>query len=622
MAGMIRQSDVEEVKARTNLADVIADYVVLKPAGVGSLKGLCPFHEERSPSFNVRPQAGFYHCFGCGESGDVFTFLQRVEGLSFVECVERLAGRLGFPLTYEEHGGAKADRSGRARLLSAATAAEEFYRAALARPEAREGRRFLGGRAFDAEAARRFGVGYAPQGWQALTTYLRGRGYSDEELVQAGLASKGQRGIYDRFRGRIVWPIRDVTGQTVGFGARRLMEDDTGPKYLNTPETTVYHKSSVLYGLDLAKREIARTRRVVVVEGYTDVMACHLAGVTTAVATCGTAFGADHAAALTRLLGDDGSAEVIFTFDPDEAGQKAAVHAFSQSHTLAAQRYVAVGPGGLDPCDLRIHRGDQAVRDMIAAKRPLFDFMVRRILTPFDLDAADGRAAALLATAPVIASAKDPILRRAYVRHLAGLLGVDLEDAEAAVRRAGTHPRAAAPRVRPDARPSPQQAGGHAVPLLTSRLKLPGDPATKLVRDALQVILQRPDALAPDILGRALASRIDNPSLAMLRDTMLARAVGTLGPAWLDGVLRELPEEVRPLAQDLAAAPLPGRDADDVRAYCDGMARALIEHDVLRRRDELMRRLQRSDPGDAEGRRLLQRQIADAESERRRLRGE
>ncbi|MDQ2669812.1 MAG: CHC2 zinc finger domain-containing protein, partial [Gemmatimonadota bacterium] len=257
MAGRIAQADVEEIKARTNIADIIGERVALKPAGVGSLKGLCPFHDERSPSFNVRPQAGFYHCFGCGESGDVYSFLRKMDHLSFQEAVERLAGRIGYTLHYED-GGAAPETSGRTRLYAANAAAAEFFRGQLTTPEAEIGRRFLGERGFDAGAAAHFGVGYAPQSWDALITALRAQGFTAEELSAAGLVSAGQRGAYDRFRGRLVWPIRDVTGQTVGFGARRLREDDKGPKYLNTPETAIYHKARVLYGLDLAKRDIAR----------------------------------------------------------------------------------------------------------------------------------------------------------------------------------------------------------------------------------------------------------------------------------------------------------------------------------------------------------------------------
>ncbi|MCY7290341.1 MAG: DNA primase, partial [Cryobacterium sp.] len=294
MAGLIRQNDIEEVKARTNIADIVGDYVSLKSAGVGSMKGLCPFHDERSPSFHVRPQVGFYHCFGCGESGDVYSFLQKMDHVSFSEAVERLAGRVGIELHYEGGAGEAPDHTNRARLYAANQAAADFFVERLGSPGALVGRTFLGERGFDSLAAARFGVGFAPKSWDELTNHLRAKGFSTEELTLSGLVSSGDRGVYDRFRGRLVWPIRDITGQTIGFGARRLLDDDKGPKYLNTPETPIYHKAQVLYGLDLAKRDISRGHQVVVVEGYTDVMACHLAGVTTAVATCGTSFGVDH----------------------------------------------------------------------------------------------------------------------------------------------------------------------------------------------------------------------------------------------------------------------------------------------------------------------------------------
>jgi DNA primase len=256
MAGLIRQGDIEEVKARTNIADIVGDYVTLKSAGVGSMKGLCPFHDERSPSFHVRPQVGFYHCFGCGESGDVYSFLQKMDHVSFSEAVERLAARVGIELHYEGGEGGAPDHTNRARLYAANQAAADFFVDRLGSPGAQVGRTFLGERGFDAQAAARFGIGFAPQSWDELTNHLRGRGFSTEELTLAGLVSsrEGSSGVYDRFRGRLVWPIRDITGQTIGFGARKLLDDDQGPKYLNTPETPVYHKSQVLYGLDLAKK--------------------------------------------------------------------------------------------------------------------------------------------------------------------------------------------------------------------------------------------------------------------------------------------------------------------------------------------------------------------------------
>ena len=437
MAGRIKASDVEEVKRRTNLADLVGDYVTLKNAGIDSMKGLCPFHDERSPSFHVRPALGYYHCFGCGESGDAFTFLQRMDHLTFAESVERLAARIHYVLSYEEGGFKREDGPNRARLLAANQAAAAYFVQHLASEEASFAREFLSQRGFDAAACERFGVGYAPRGWDGLTGHLKQQGYTPAELAQSGLASEGQRGVYDRFRGRIVWPIRDTSGQTLGFGARKLYEDDQGPKYLNTPESPVYHKAQVLYGLDLAKRAISRGKRAVVVEGYTDVMACHLAGIDTAVATCGTAFGKDHIAILRRIMGDDSAAEVIFTFDPDEAGQKAALRAFSEEKRFTAQTYVAVAPDGLDPSDLRLHRGDEAVRELFTRKIPLFEFALRQAISRFDLNSVEGRVNALREAAPIIAEIKDPSLRPGYSRELARMLGTELGEVQQAVRAAG-----------------------------------------------------------------------------------------------------------------------------------------------------------------------------------------
>ena len=373
----MRREDVDLVRERTRIDEVVGQQVTLKGAGSGSLKGLCPFHDERTPSFTVRPAVGRYHCFGCGEGGDVFSFVQKVDGVGFLEAVERLAAAAGITLRYEEggRGGPREDVGRRSRLLDAHAVAAELYVEALATPEAEVARRFLVERGFDRSAAQRFGVGFAPPGWDTLTRHLRGRGFTDEEIVLAGLGAPGRsasRGPYDRFRGRLVWPIRDTTGATIGFGARRLLESDQGPKYLNTPETPLYRKSHVLYGLDLAKKAIAAQRRVVVVEGYTDVMACHLAGVGTAVATCGTAFGADHVSVVRRFLGDDGSAggEVVYTFDGDEAGRKAALRAYESDQRFTARTWIAVQPDGMDPCELRTERGDAAVAALVASRAP------------------------------------------------------------------------------------------------------------------------------------------------------------------------------------------------------------------------------------------------------------
>ncbi len=364
MAGLIKREDVETVRARARIDEIVGEHVALRPAGVDSLKGLCPFHDERTPSFHVRPQIGRWHCFGCNEGGDVISFVQKLDGLGFTEAVEYLAARTGVQLRYEEGSGPRrgVDAGSRQRLLDAHRVAAQFYAEQLTSPEGAVAREFLAERSFDRGAAEQFGVGFAPTGWDALLRHLRGRGFTEGELTASGLVSQGQRGIYDRFRGRLIWPIRDVTGETIGFGARRLFEDDQGPKYLNTPETALYKKSQVLYGIDLARREIAKHRQIVVVEGYTDVMAAHLSGVTTAVATCGTAFGEDHVRVVRRMLGDTSAragvqlssgaslgGEVIFTFDGDAAGQKAALRAFGEDQRFFAQTFVAIEAQGLDP---------------------------------------------------------------------------------------------------------------------------------------------------------------------------------------------------------------------------------------------------------------------------------
>jgi DNA primase len=616
MAGRIRQSDIDEVKARTNIADIVGERVALKPAGVGSLKGLCPFHDERSPSFHVRPQVGYYHCFGCGESGDVYSFLRAMDHVSFSEAVERLAARVGYTLHYED-GGAAPETSGRSRLYAANAAAAEFYRAQLATPEAETGRRFLGERGFDAGAAAHFGVGYAPKGWSALTDHLVAQKFSREELAQAGLVSQGQRGVYDRFRGRLVWPIRDVTGQVIGFGARKLYDDDQGPKYLNTPETPIYRKSQVLYGLDLAKRDISRSQRVVVVEGYTDVMACHLAGITTAIATCGTAFGSDHITVLRRVMGDDSaSGEVVFTFDPDAAGQKAALRAFGEEKRFAAQTYVAVAPEGLDPCDLRLERGDGAVRTLLDSKVPMFEFVIDQRLQGFDLATVEGRAGALRSAAPIVAEIRDPSLRPGYTRVLARRLGLDMPEVSAAVERAARGAaRAAAQRA-----PAPRAAEGadaQPVEIRVSIATLPRDRDTAMERDALMAFLQYGHRVDPELLARALSVPFRSPALEAVR-AVVAGSAATTRPGWAADVVGAVREPFRSLAAELLTADFPARDEEHAVASADDLARRLIVRSLERQKSDLLGAIQRVPPDSEEGRGLRIR-LRDLDRERQRL---
>ncbi|KTS65056.1 DNA primase [Microbacterium testaceum] len=606
----IRQSDIDEVKARVNIADVVGERVALKSAGVGSMKGLCPFHDERSPSFHVRPQVGYYHCFGCGESGDVYSFLRAMDHVSFTEAVERMAARVGYTLHYED-GGPAPETTGRSRLYAANAAAAEFFRAQLMTPEAETGRRFLGDRGFDAGAAAHFGVGYAPKGWSHLMDHLLAQKFTRDELLQAGLVSQGQRGVYDRFRGRLVWPIRDVTGQVIGFGARKLYDDDQGPKYLNTPETPIYKKAQVLYGLDLAKRDISRSHRVVVVEGYTDVMACHLAGVTTAIASCGTAFGSDHITVLRRVMGDDSSSgEVVFTFDPDAAGQKAALRAFADEKRFAAQTYVAVAPEGLDPCDLRLQRGDGAVRALMDTKAPMFEFVIDQRLKDFDLGSVEGRAGALRAAAPIVADIRDPALRPGYVRVLARRLGLDMPEVQAAVERAA---RGA---DRAEKREAPRGQEPAPVAISVTLASLPNTRDVALERGAMMAFLQYGHRIEPELFLRALQTPFGHPALEAVRSALASTDLSQ--PGWAVTAVEAVREPFRSLAAELLTAEFPARTEEGAVVAANDLSRRLLVREIEREKAELVREVQRV-PADTDDGRSLGMRLRDLEADRQRL---
>jgi DNA primase len=458
VAGRIRDEDIALVRERSPIDEVVGEYLQLRNAGGGSLKGLCPFHDEKTPSFNVTPARGLYYCFSCAAGGDVIKFVQEIDSLSFMEAIEKLAGRAGVELRYEQGGYVPGQEQGqRRRLTDAHRQAAEFYNERLGGSDAAHARAFLAERGFELADIERFGVGYSPRTWEDLTRHLRGRGFTDAELIAAGLSREGNRGPRDRFRGRLMWPIRDLAGDVIAFGARKLDADDDGPKYLNTPETSLFRKSTVLYGADLAKREIGHRRQAVIVEGYTDVMACHLAGVPTAVATCGTSFGEDHIKVLRRLIMDSDSftGEVIFTFDGDAAGQRAAQRAFSMEEKFATQTFVTVEPNGLDPCDLRLAHGDGAVRDLVARRVPLFEFAIKGVLDHHNLDTTEGQLAALDEAAPIVAKIKDQGLRTRYAINLDRWLG--LMDERFVLSRVRTHAGDTGPRRR---RPGPDRAQG------------------------------------------------------------------------------------------------------------------------------------------------------------------
>ncbi|HWI44007.1 MAG TPA: DNA primase [Nocardioides sp.] len=630
MAGRIRDEDIAAVRERARIDEVVGDYVTLRNAGGGSQKGLCPFHDEKSPSFHVTPSRGFFHCFGCGEGGDVFTFLMKIDGLTFGEAVERMADKYGVQLRRDETGHDDRPKGPqRRRLIEAHAVAQEFYAEQLATPEALQARQFLAERGFDQQAASTFGIGFAPRDGEALWRHLQGRKFSSEEVVAAGLVAMG-RSLYDRFRGRLLWPIREASGDTIGFGARRIFDDDRiEAKYLNTPETPIYKKSHVLYGLDLARREIARTSQAVIVEGYTDVMACHLAGVGTAVATCGTAFGDDHARMLRRFLDDheEFRSEVVFTFDGDEAGQKAALRTFEGDQRFVAQTYVAVAPQGMDPCELRMKEGDAAVRELVATRRPLYRFVLDNVVGRYDLDRADGRVDALRAGAKLVASIRDRSKVEAFARELAGMVGVDPDEARAEVRRAAARGPSTPTGQRGQQGQARDQQRGRDAPPETSvpRAQVPDlrDPRFGIERETLKLVLQHPMAI-----GRLTtdigANDFTHPTYRGVWELVEAAggpAAGQADPAWVSRVRDGATDPaVSSAISALAVEPIPASREVDA-AYVAHHLHRLQELTALRRIAEIKSRLQRTNPVEhaADFNRMFG-EIAALEAHRRALR--
>ncbi len=602
MAGRINDEDIAAVRERSRIEDVVGGYVALRNAGGGSLKGLCPFHDEKTPSFTVTPARGFYYCFGCGEGGDIITFLQRQQNLSFVEAIQVLADKAGIVLRVEDDGTGPGQAPGmRKRILEANEAAQAFFAAQLDSPEAVAGRQFLHGRGFDREVSQHFGIGYAPRHGSALRQTLKAKGFTDEVLKSAGLVRDSGR---DFFTGRVLWPIRDSAQAVLGFGARRIYDDDRLPaKYINTPESPVYKKSQVLYGLDLARREIGRKSQAVVVEGYTDVMAAHLAGVETAVASCGTAFGDDHSRLLQRLMGtSDGlHGEVIFTFDGDKAGQAAALKVFKGDQNFIAQTYVAVEPTGLDPCDLRLQQGEAAVRELVARRIPLYRFVMANIAKSYDLDRADGRLAAAREGAELVGSIRDQSLVSQYLRELAGVLGMDLDDVRREAANAGRHRQhvEVAEPERPAADPSWPN---------------PDDPALRLERDTLKLMLQFP------LTFDAAWNSVEPTDFAHPGYAAVFRLIASVPfqQGWADRLRAEAPNElVQQLLVALLVEPLL-REPDETYSLMHTSRLQLSR--VTREIADLKSRLQRTDPvKDPTGHRAQFAQLTELEMRRKRL---
>ncbi|MGB0971016.1 MAG: DNA primase [Mycobacterium sp.] len=605
--GRIPDRDIAAIREQANIEDLVGEYVQLRRAGADSLKGLCPFHDEKSPSFHVRPNHGHFHCFGCGEGGDVYAFLQKIEHVSFVESVELLADRVGYTVTYTGASttNVQRDRGSRSRLLAANNAAQEFYAAALESDEAAPARQYLTERHFDAKAAARFGCGFAPSGWETLTKHLLRLGFEFKELEAAGLSREGRRGPMDRFHRRLLWPIRAGGGEVIGFGARRIFDDDPmEAKYVNTPETVLYKKSSVLFGLDLARRAIAKEHRAVVVEGYTDVMAMHLAGEVTAVASCGTAFGDGHLALLRRLMMDDNwyRGELIFVFDGDAAGQAAALKAFDGDQQVSGKSFVAIASDGMDPCDLRLKSGDGALRDLVARRIPMFEFAIRSLIPGGDVldNEPQAQVDALRRGVPLIARIRDYALRDEYARRLAGWTGWRDEGQVLTRVREEAGKRGMPDKKRrriSQAEAAPPQrvssAGGPA-----EVRPDPGEPTLWPQREALKSALQFP-ALAGPVFDSLAAESFTHPGYASVRASIEAAggtAAGLTGAQWIEAVREQTDSQlVAGLVNELGAEAI---NADDERLprYIGGVLARLQEVWIGRQIAEVKSKLQRMSP--------------------------
>lgn len=553
--GRIPDTDIAAIREQTPIEEVVGEYVQLAPGGVDSLKGLSPFKDEKTPSFHVRPNKGYFHCFATGEGGDVFSFLMKMEHVTFPEAVEQCAERIGYHINYTGGGPVNRVEPGtRQRLIAANRAAQEFYRAQFTDmdstdPGAGKARDLLRDRGFSEEIIAEFGCGYAPDGWDTLTKHLLRRGFSFKELEDAGLSRMGNRGPIDRFHRRLLWPIRNSAGDVIGFGARKLFDDDKLGKYMNTPETLLYKKSKVLFGLDKAKKSISADHQAVVVEGYTDVMAMHAAGVGTAVAACGTAFGEEHLQLLRRFMLDDQffRGEIIYTFDGDEAGQKAALRAFEGDQKFTGRSYVAVAPEGMDPCDLRMERGDAAVREMVASRIPMFEFVIRTIIRGYDTHHVDGRVDALRRVVPVLAGIRDDALRDEYARQASGWLSwSDPSEVVAQVRKAA---RSSGGRnatsdlkeglARANRRAAVDQSQVADAPVSLLQRPDPTDVYLRPVREVLKLMLQEPGLVGADADG-LLVDSFEHPTyMAVATAIQAAGGVGSAvagGAGWLDVV--------------------------------------------------------------------------------------
>ncbi|HVE91847.1 MAG TPA: DNA primase [Actinomycetota bacterium] len=563
MSPRYARDDIDEVLERANIVEVVGEHVRLRRAG-RELVGLCPFHQEKTGSFNVNPEKGVYHCHGCGAGGGVFSFVQEVEGLSFTEAVEHLANRYGVQL--REVSGTRKVESPRARLVSLHEAAVEHYRGLLAHKEGGTVRAYLDDRGIGPDLRERHRIGFG--GWtrDGLVRALTRRNFTTEELVTAGLAAKEGRAVRDVFHGRLLFPIYDPSERPVGFGGRVLPENyrsrpaPDAPKYLNSRETPLFKKSRVLYGANWARGDIVRTRRMVLVEGYTDVIAMHAAGVREAVATCGTSLTEQHMQEISRRFGD---VRIVLCLDGDAAGQAAAsrerteelAEAYSPGGRVTGGKwlplgkgwlpevYVALLPAGKDPADFVRESGAEAVEAVLSAASPLVRFLLARALDGERLDTPESRTRAVRRGAGVLAQVGDSLLRHEYSVWLADRCHVDVSEVVRAVEDQAGRASSARRQVSRDA--------GPAAPVVLTG-------AQRIEREALRCLVAEQDLLDDS----DVCPQEDEFTLPLHR-SLLRLLVhertehGTIDPARLAARMQD--DDLRRAAAELAVGASPGR---------------------------------------------------------------
>ena len=564
--------DLAALRDRVDLTDLIREHVDLKPSGADSFKGCCPFHDEKSPSFHVTPSKGVFHCFGCGEGGDAIKFRQLIEHVTFPEAVRSLAEQNGIELRDD---GPTEETSTRAVALSVLTQTQAFYATQIATPAAADAVAELRSRGFTREHASDAGCGYAPDGVQPLLDWLGERGHTLDDAVTAGVVRPVQDGRPPRamFRDRLTWPIRDTTGRVVGFGARRLSERDTGPKYLNSAEAAWFHKSELLYGWDVARKAAAKGGRVILVEGYTDVMAARASGLPETVATCGTAFGDAHARMLAKALPDD--TRIVFALDGDSAGVKATLKAFTVARELLNRAFAVRIPAGEDPCAVFTRDGGDGVRALFADPVPLTRQVVDDALSGFDLDTPEGTSNAVSAVSALLSGIPDEAIRSGYQRYASDRLGVTVPLTPAAAPQPPKPPAPSAPHAQPDTEPAPR----HPTP--TPEGSGPSKALISLERRIIDFIVAAPS------LAATVAWNEDRfvtpPARCVAAAAATVLAAGGVGghslAAWAGALIDAAPNQALAAAVVSAAAPVQATPAL-LDALLDRHEEAVLLHRV------------------------------------------